>query len=106
MNANEFVKLWKLEKDYFLQSFIEAKDESAVSAYIQEMNLSKEQKACFDKVADQLLTDVFYSLLLGLDGSASIGYVQKVYKIYDGDGNLISDCGELEGEAYEQFQEV
>ena len=106
MNADEFVKLWKAEKDSFLKTCIEANDETAVSAYIREMNLSEEQKISFNKVIDQLLTDTFYSLLLGLDGCASIGDVQKTYKIYDESGNLISDCGELEAEAYEQFQEI
>ena len=55
---------------------------------------------------DRLLNDVFYSILLGLDGECSIGNTQQTYKIYDEDGNLISDCGELELSAYEYFQVV
>ena len=54
---------------------------------------------------DILLDDVFYTILLGLDGESPIGNTQQVYKIYDQDDNLISDCGELEASAYEYFHE-
>jgi hypothetical protein len=49
------------------------------------------------------LTDSFYTILLGLDGSASIGDSQESLKIYDENNNLISDGGNLEGYAYEYF---
>ena len=48
---------------------------------------------------------MFYSILLGLDGEHSIGNIQQTYKIYDEEGSLISDCGELEASAYEYFHE-
>jgi len=48
-----------------------------------------------------MLTDVFYSILLGLDGAANIGGIQQQYKIYDENNNLIS--GDFEGAAYEIF---
>jgi len=51
------------------------------------------------------LTDSFYTLLLGLDGSASIGDSQKSFKIYDDENNLISEGGDLERFAYEYFHE-
>ena len=80
-------------------------DEFAKIFYIEKLNFLK---SCFEErlkeVIDTLLTDVFYSVLLGLDGENSIGNTQQTYKIYDEDGNLISDCGELELSAYEYFQ--
>ena len=48
-------------------------------------------------------TDAFYTLLLGLDGAASIGDVQQMYQIRDEKGNPILDSGDLEVEAWEQF---
>ena len=45
----------------------------------------------------------FYSVLLGLDGESSIGDTQQTYKIYDKEGYLISDCGELKASVYEYF---
>ena len=52
---------------------------------------------------DAALTDILYTLLLGLDGSAQLGGVQETFRIYDEAGSLISDCGDLEAAAYEQF---
>ncbi len=106
MNSDEFANIWKSEKDYFLDSCTKADNDTAVAGYVRSMKLSPEQKVNFDKAIDQLLTDTFYTLLLGLDGCASIGGVQQTYKIYDEGGNLISDCGDLEAAAYEKFQEL
>lgn len=103
MDASEFVALWKSEKDNFLQSCLELNEQSAVCDAIQQMNLSKEQAFHFETAMNHLLTDVFYTLLLGLDGCASIGGTQETYKIYDESDRLISECGDLEAEAYEQF---
>ena len=79
-------------------------DEFAKIFYIEKLNFLK---SCFEEqlkeVIDTLLTDIFYSILLGLDGERSIGNIQQTYKIYDEEGNLISDCGELEASAYEYF---
>ena len=49
------------------------------------------------------MDDTLYSILLGLDGSASIGDSQESFKIFDEDNNLISEGGDLEGLAYEYF---
>ncbi|WP_317167589.1 hypothetical protein [Chryseobacterium sp. c4a] len=38
-----------------------------------------------------------------MDGSASIGDSQESFKIYDENEQLISECGDLEGYAYEYF---
>ncbi len=46
-----------------------------------------------------------YTILLGLDGSASIGNAQESFKIFDEDDNLISEGGDLEGIAHEYFHE-
>lgn len=105
-NADEFVKRWKAEKDNLLKIYFETDSRTAVTAYFKAMHLSKDQEELLRKAVDQLLTDTFYNLLLGLDGSASIGGSQETYKIYDESNHLISDCGELESAAYEHFQEV
>ena len=81
-------------------------DEFAKNFYLEKL---KFLKSCFEEklkeVIGTLLTDVFYSVLLGLDGENSIGDTQQTYKIYDEEGSLISDCGELEVSAYEYFHE-
>ena len=107
MTSDEFAKNFYLEKLNILKSCFEEQPEypSTVNAKIKEMALSSTHQEQLKDVIDTLLTDVFYSILLGLDGENSIGNTQQTYKIYDKDGNLISDCGELEVSAYEYFHE-
>ena len=105
MTSDEFAKNFYIEKLNFLKSRFEEhpKHPSAVNAKIKEMALDSTQQEQLKEVIDSLLTDVFYSILLGLDGESSIGNIQQTYKIYDEEGSLISDCGELEASAYEYF---
>ena len=107
MTSDEFAKNFYIEKLNFLKSCFEEQPKypSAVNAKIKEMALDSTQQEQLKDVIDTLLTDVFYSVLLGLDGEHSIGNIQQTYKIYDEDNNLISDCGELEASAYEYFHE-
>jgi len=107
MTSDEFAKNFYIEKLNFLKSCFEEhpKYPSAVNAKIKEMALDSTQQEQLKDVIDTLLTDVFYSVLLGLDGEHSIGNTQHTYKIHDEKGNLISDCGELEVSAYEYFHE-
>ena len=107
MTSDEFAKNFYLEKLNFLKSCFEEhpKYPSAVNAKIKEMALDSTQQEQLKEVIDTLLTDVFYSILLGLDGECPIGNAQQTYKIYDDEGNLISNCGELEASAYQYFHE-
>ena len=52
-----------------------------------------------------VLNENYYTLLLGLDGEAALGNVQNAYKLYDEDGNLLNECGEIEEAAYRYFME-
>ena len=107
MTSDEFAKNFYIEKLNFLKFCFEEQPKypSAVNAKIKEMALDSTQQEQLKEVIDTLLTDVFYSVLLGLDGENPIGNTQQTYKIYDEEGNLISDCGELEASAYEYFHE-
>ena len=103
MNAREFVEAFLREKQDMYVSYINSNG-LAVSLMIRSLNLSNDQVPILNKIIDGIVTDTFYSILLRLDGAASIGGIQQLYKLYDQENNLISDCGEIEGEAYEVFQ--
>jgi hypothetical protein len=94
--ADKFARNFYLARKHFLQDTFEK---------IEQLNLEEEETEKTRNIVSTLLTDVFYTILLGLDGEANIGGNQQDYKIYDSEDNLISDCGELEAEAYEYFQE-
>lgn len=103
MKAKEFVARWKAEKENLLSTYTNDNEDTYVSEIIKSIDLSEEQKEKMREVLDTILTETFYGLLLGLDGEAQIGGVQETFKIHDSEGNLISECGELEAEAWEQF---
>ncbi|WP_444909960.1 hypothetical protein [Microbulbifer sp. TRSA005] len=103
MDAKEFVKRWKIEKEDLLKLYTSGSEETEVASIIKNMELNPNQQKLMVSVLDGVLTDTFYSLLLGLDGSGSIGGTQHRFKVYDESGNLVSDCGDLESEAWEQF---
>ncbi|MDQ8035434.1 MAG: hypothetical protein REJ50_25805 [Bordetella sp.] len=101
MDARQFVSNWKAEKTSILARL--GAGEGAAGARLAAAGLSAEQREHVLGAIDAALTDTLYTLLLGLDGSAQIGDDQQTYAIHDEDGNLLSDCGELEAEAYAQF---
>lgn len=103
MNAKEFVKYWKVEKEDSVALYTSGHQETEVSALIEKMKLSVEQKEIMASILDTVLTDAYYSLLVGLDGCGSIGGMQQAFKITDESGNVVSECGEIEAEAWEQF---
>lgn len=107
MTAEEFVKNWYQEKQNILNSCFDHQSEyrSLVSAKIEALHLNESQTEKLKDLISDLLTDTFYTLLLGLDGSAAIGNSQESFKIYDEGNRLISDGGDLEGLAYEYFHE-
>ncbi|MEG1592289.1 hypothetical protein [Chryseobacterium sp.] len=107
MTTEEFVKNFYLEKQNILKSSFDNQTEyrSLVSNKIEELNLNEIETEKFKKIISYLLDDTFYTILLGLDGSASIGDSQESLKIYDEEDNLISEGGDLEGYAYEYFHE-
>lgn len=102
MTQEEFVKQFYLEKKRLLEDAFSADSHWQVSAQIASLNLDQEQIEKFKSIVSTLLTDTFYTILLGLDGAASIGDRQIHYKIQDEEGNELSG-GEIEGFAYEYF---
>lgn len=105
MDAKEFVLLVRDERDSLLASYTAPVPTTLVGKLIQEAGLTPSQREQVVAAIDQALTDAFYTLLLGLDGSASIGGVQQGYRIQDEAGSTISrGDGELEELAFEAFQ--
>jgi hypothetical protein len=103
MTPKEFVELFYNDKTEYLNECLNENSELLVSSKIKSLNLNGEQKKLMSEIVDGILTDVYYSILLGIDGCASIGNHQFDYKLYDEEGNLITSGGELEGEAWELF---
>lgn len=104
MTPAEFVTHWRMEKDALLKLFTGSGSETLVSQKISSMDLTEQQIVVLREVLNLALTDAFYTLLLGLDGAASIGGVQHGYRVLDEGGDLICGDGCVETEAYAQLQ--
>jgi hypothetical protein len=106
MSAKDFVESFKKEMDYSVELYTNGEAETRVSALIAEMKLDVQQQEKMKEVISALLNDTYYGLLMGLNGSSSIGDIQQTYTIHDEDGQLISDgfCLE-EGGLWEAFNE-
>ena len=92
--------------DKFARNFyLERKDIlDRASEDVEKLNIGEEDKEKVRCIISNYLTDTFYTILTGLDGCTCIGEAQQEsYKIYNENGDLISDCGELEAEAYKYF---
>jgi hypothetical protein len=103
MTPKEFVELFYNHKTDYLQACLDENSGILAAEKIKALNLNDGQKQIMGEAVDAILTDVYYSILLGIDGCANIGGLQVDYKIYDEDGNLITTGGDLEEYAYEYF---
>lgn len=54
------------------------------------------------ELLDSVMNEVFYTILLGLDGETSVGDVQMQYKVYDENDNLLDG---IESYAYDAFMD-
>jgi hypothetical protein len=104
MSAHSFVSNWLQLKEELLATFTDDAGVAEVARQIREMNLSAEQQAQMREVVNAILRDTMYTLLLGLDGAASIGRSQQIYTIKNEQGAIIAPDGDLEAEAWRQFQ--
>ncbi|WNJ17121.1 hypothetical protein [Pontibacter sp. G13] len=102
MNPEEFVKNVFKEKEDLVRTYSASNGQTHVNKLIESLDLTAKQKEILIEAIDGVLTDGFYTLLLGLDGVASIGEKQEMYKLTDEQGNELTG-GEIEAFAWEYF---
>jgi len=101
MTSQDFVNLVYAEKRYLLRLY-ETGEATHVKEELGKLNLTPTQTGGVFKVLDMVLTDAYYTMLLGLDGSAQLGGQQINYELKDEQGNILTG-GNIEGAAYEKF---
>lgn len=102
MTTEEFVRNFKIESDVLIDSYLNTNSQTQVQSLIKAMNPTEEQKPILEKMLKNVVRDVFYTILLGLDGTSCIGNMQQSFDIQDKKGNRITD---IEVYAYKYFQE-
>jgi hypothetical protein len=103
LTPEEFVAEFVRLKDALVRGYLNEPDQYAGGAALAALGLSGEQRAALGTVLDAILKDALYTVLLALDGEASLATRQIPYTLLDGEGHPLS--GLLEGPAYEAFQE-
>jgi len=73
MTSEEFVKAFYKEKQYLVKEYLSKNSKTEVGELIKSLKLTNQQSDIMKKVLDTSFRDIFYTILLGLDGCASIG---------------------------------
>ena len=73
---------------------------SAVAARIDALGLDHAQSRQLTALLDTVVRDTVYTLLLALDGAASLGSCQQQFMLMAEDGNVIED---IEAAAWQCF---
>lgn len=103
MTPNQFVENWIDLKAELMAAFMGDRGNAEIATMIHALALSAEQREQLRGVLDTVLRDTMYTLLLGLDGAASIGSDQQTYTIRDEAGNIVTAGGALEEPAWKAF---
>jgi len=72
MTPKEFVELFYNNKTEYLQTCLDENSGIFVSDKIESLNLNAEQKEVMAEIVNGILTDVYYSILLGIDDCLSV----------------------------------
>ncbi len=100
MTAEEFVNNCYKEKQEMLKIYFDAQKETQVGNQIRSIISKGISNDEIKKLLDSVMNEVFYTILLGLDGETSLGDIQMQYKLYDENDNLLDGIGSC---AYDEF---
>ncbi|WPU97623.1 hypothetical protein SNE26_16475 [Mucilaginibacter sp. cycad4] len=102
MTPEEFVKIFHTNKQDQFANYLNNQD-TYVSSLINQLDPDEKGITILREIIDTVLTDTYYTFLLGIDGAANIGGVQQLYKLFDQNKNELTGSGQIEGFAYEYF---
>lgn len=102
MTAEEFVNNCYKEKQEILKIYFDSKKETQVGNQIKSIVSKGISNDEVKELLDSVLNEVFYTILLGLDGETSLGDVQMQYRLYDENDNLLDG---IESYAYDAFMD-
>lgn len=105
MTGEEFVKLCYEEKEATLHEYFNKATKSEAADRIRKLLLSGVSESDLYELINLVMTENYYTLLLGLDGETSLGGKQITYRLYDDNNVLLNECGEIEENAFSYFIE-
>ena len=103
ITQEEFVQEFKGLKDELLKDYFSKGGDISRVGSLSAAGINSDQIEIIKTVVDDALTDALYTVLLALDGCASIHQHQIEYKVQDETGNELT--GGLDSLAYEALRE-
>jgi hypothetical protein len=104
MTAEEFVRNFGTEKERLLRSYLTGTPATAVSVLIQSMELNAEQRGILEQALDQVLTDAFHAVVLGLNSYVDDASPRQQQTGDEDDSPASNDGGPIETMAFRYFQ--
>jgi hypothetical protein len=101
ITPEDFVQEFKILKDCLLKGYFTKDSDISRLDQLTSAGLNVDQIHLVKEIFNDSFTDAFYTVLMGLEGEASIGNHQMSYKLFDENGNELT--GELECLAWEKF---
>lgn len=101
ITSEEFVQEFKDLRDELIQSYFTLDSDISRIALLEKSGMNSEQINLTKKIVSEALTDALYTILLGIDGCASIGRHQIMYRLFDEESNELT--GNIESIAWEKF---
>jgi len=101
ITPEEFVQEFKGLKEYLVNNYFSRESDISRISRLKGAGFNNEQIELTKGVVSEALTDALYTVLLGLEGSASINEHQVMYKLFDEESNELT--GEIESIAWEKF---
>ena len=101
ISPEEFVQEFKDLKESLVSDYFSSDSDISRVNKLESAGLSNEQIELTKCIVGDALTDALYTVLLGLEGCASISQHQIMYKLFDEESNELT--GEIESIAWEKF---
>ena len=105
MSGEDFVKLCFEEMENSLKHYFAENDATEVGKRITALIQNGANRNALYEFINLILKENYYTLLLALDGEASLGGKQVSYKLFDENMNILNECEEIEEAAYKYFME-
>ncbi len=100
MTGEEFVQNCYIEKERMQKIYFDKTKETLVGEQIKGLVAKGISEEEIRSLIDSVMNEVFYTVLLGLDGETSLGNVQMTYKLFDEEDNQLED---IESYAFDSF---
>lgn len=101
ITPEKFVQELKDLQESLVEDYFSFDSEISRIRRLKESGFNESQIELTKGVVNEVLTDALYTVLLGLEGSASIHKHQIMYKLLDEESNELT--GEIEPIAWEKF---